>query len=102
MRMKTFLRVTAAVLGHMVLMAIVGVSAWLLLFGYHEKQAAVAEKRRELARVQQQVDRDVETNEGLQRNIQYLNTDAGVEKVARERLDLMKPGETLFRVTTPH
>lgn len=38
-----------------------------------------------------------------QREIELLRTDAEyVETIARDRLNLMKPGETIFRIELPH
>jgi len=55
------------------------------------KEAEVEQARVELARV-------VAYNEGLKSQVRFLQTQEGVEKVAREKLGLIRPNETTYIV----
>lgn len=55
------------------------------------KEAEVEKARTDLARV-------VAYNEGLKSQVRFLQTREGVEKVAREKLGLIRPNETTYIV----
>jgi cell division protein FtsB len=48
--------------------------------------------------LREQVDVERETNAELQERLQYVSSDAYVEKIARERLKMVKDGETAVMV----
>ncbi len=53
--------------------------------------------KRDLAAIQQQVDREQETVQALRREVERLKSDpAALERVAREQLGYVKPGEVTF------
>jgi cell division protein DivIC len=49
--------------------------------------------QRQVEWLRQQVAAEIDTNQGLQDTLQYVESDAYVEKAARESLGLVKPGE---------
>ena len=48
-----------------------------------------------------EVQRLREENLRLQRELNFARSDAGIEKVAREQLALIKPGDTAIQITGP-
>ena len=63
-------------------------------FQTYQLQAEERRLRQEIARLEVQ-------NRELQKQIDYLKSDAYVEKIAREQLNLIKPGETAVVVLSP-
>ena len=51
--------------------------------------------------VRVEIDELQERNEELLRQREFLRTDEYIERIAREELDLVKPGETSIVVITP-
>ncbi|MDK2784642.1 MAG: hypothetical protein PWQ41_295 [Bacillota bacterium] len=70
----------------------------VLYFVYSSsKQVQLAlELRAKLERVNKEIAATQQRTEELRREIEYLKSDAYVEKVAREELGLVKPGEIIF------
>ncbi|MDI3538268.1 MAG: hypothetical protein PWP12_638 [Bacillota bacterium] len=70
----------------------------VLYFAYSSsKQVQLAlELRAKLDRVNKEIVATQQRTEELRREIEYLKSDAYVEKVAREELGLVKPGEIIF------
>ncbi|NDD27023.1 MAG: septum formation initiator family protein [Proteobacteria bacterium] len=82
------------------LLFVVGVLVvgYSLLVTYDLKQQETALKRQEVEAARAQLDRDVEVNDRLKSQIRFLRTDAGVEKVARDALGLVRPNEQTYVV----
>ncbi len=57
--------------------------------------------QRDLKAVQAEVQQLREVNRGLSQQLELLQSDAYVEQVAREKLGLVKPGETRIVPVTP-
>lgn len=70
----------------------------VLYFAYSSsKQVQLAlELRAKLDRVNKEIAATQQRTEELRREIEYLKSDAYIEKVAREELGLVKPGEIIF------
>lgn len=71
-----------------------GVASTAKAFQTYQLQAEERKLRQEISRLEAQ-------NKELQKQIEYLKSDAYVEKVAREQLNLIKPGETAVVVLSP-
>jgi len=82
----------------LVLLAIVGAIAVLgisPLRGYIDQRAQLAELRRQAATLEHQ-------NAGLQHTIDELSDPTYLERLARECLGMVKPGETAFVIVPKH
>ena len=56
-------------------------------------------RQREVRQLEQELRRLTEENQRLQRQIQRLRTDpAAIERVAREEMKLVRPGEVIYTV----
>lgn len=55
-------------------------------YGYKEREKALAAE----------LDKEKERTDELNKELRYYESDAYVEKIAREKLGLVKPGEILF------
>lgn len=78
--------------------ALVAVVGYSLLVTYQLKQQETRQKELEVEAARADLQRDVEINEGLRHQIRTLRTEAGLEKVARERLGLVRPNESTYVV----
>lgn len=58
----------------------------------------IARIKGEIRQVQAEIDAVEQHNEALREELMYLQSDEYIEKVAREQLGLVKPGETAVRV----
>ncbi len=86
---------------HGFLLAVLVLAGLQVIAQVKAKQQEVARKRAEVERVQREIAVLQERNQQLKYNVQYLKTDDGIEKIAREKLDLVKPGEVTFQVIPP-
>lgn len=71
------------------------------LFFSAQQQLKLWEMERQRAYLQRQVEIFKEKNSLLQEQISSLNTDESIEKIAREQLGLIKPGEISYRAGLP-
>jgi cell division protein FtsB len=69
-----------------------------LYFVCQIKQRELEERQTELLRLQGEIAMAEFTNSQLKAQVAHLNTDAGAEEVAREKLGLVKHGEISFVV----
>jgi cell division protein FtsB len=82
----------------LVILALLGGAA-VLFYPVWQKQQ---DMRAEIARLEHEKARKTAMLAENRREIELLRTDpAYVETIARDRLNLMKPGETIFRVEIP-
>ena len=65
-----------------------------LLYGYADGFLRMRAIRAELERVRQEIARYEALNAELRAELEHYNSDAYIERVAREELGLVKPGET--------
>lgn len=68
-----------------------------LTWKYADLRSAVAAKEGEVAVLTQELSTAQQENQRLQDNIANMDTDAGVEQIAREKLGLAFPGEITYR-----
>ncbi|NMA55676.1 MAG: septum formation initiator family protein [Firmicutes bacterium] len=70
----------------------------LLYFGYCSwgQIRLIFGLRREIAKVKQEIDAAQQQSEQIAAEIEYLKSDSYIEKVARQELGLVKPGEIIF------
>lgn len=78
--------------------ALVAVVGYSLLVTYQLKQQETRQKELEVEIARADLQRDIEINEDLRRQIRTLRTEDGLEKVARERLGLVRPNESTYVV----
>jgi len=69
-----------------------------LLFVIVEQQEILMQKEQAIRNVQAKIEEEKRLNEELKRQKEILNTDEYVERVAREKLGMVKPGEKIFIV----
>jgi len=65
-----------------------------LLYGYVDGFVRMRAMRAELERVREEIARYEVLNDQLRAELEHYNSDAYIERVAREELGLVKPGET--------
>lgn len=70
----------------------------LIYFGYvmAGQQKLLYEKNTQLNTLQEKIKKESELNEELKQEKDMVNSDKYVEKVAREKLDMVKHGERVF------
>lgn len=61
----------------------------------------ILDSRREVAEAQARLETLQQENRGLQADVAALGTDAEIEKLAREKLGYVRPGETAYVVLDP-
>lgn len=61
----------------------------------------IAKIKSEIKRVQEEIKAVEAHNEELKQELAYLQSDEYIEKVARQELGLVRPGETAVRVASP-
>ena len=71
---------------------------YVLTIIYETKQQETWLKKLEVEAARADLQRDIAINDALKRTIAFLKSDAGVEKVARDRLGLVRPNEASFVV----
>ena len=65
---------------------------------YFQLMGEVSQQKAELGALKQRVAESKQENENLQHQKQILNSDAFIEKIAREELGMIKDGEILMKV----
>lgn len=60
------------------------------------QQNMIYSKNSEIRNIQAKIRKEQKTNDELKKQAEILNTDEFYEKVAREKLGLVKPGEKVF------
>jgi cell division protein FtsL len=77
------------------LFVIVGI---LVYFSYVviDQQKILYAKENQMTTIEKKIDEQKRLNEELQRQKKILNTDEYAEKVARDKLGMIKPGERVF------
>ncbi|HHX24559.1 MAG: FtsB family cell division protein [Tepidanaerobacteraceae bacterium] len=66
------------------------------------QQFRIADFKRQEAQLKQQMEKAMEEREDLKKEISLLHTDEYIERVARDELGLVKPGEYLYKgVSSP-
>ena len=71
-----------------------------MCYGYVDGFVKITQLRRAIQEVRREVAVLQARNEQLRAELQRLNSDAYIERVARERLGLVMPGETSYVVIT--
>jgi len=66
------------------------------LFIVVEQQRVLGLKKEAMKNIQAKIEEETKINEELKRQKEILNTDEYIEKVAREKLGMVKPGERIF------
>lgn len=61
-----------------------------------DQQKIFDAKEREKSKVQANIDKEKDTNAELKEQKEMLNSEEYYEKVAREKLNMVKPGEKVF------
>ena len=97
-RREKMLEIARLVGANVLFTAFVLVVAYLLYYAYAEKRHETDLKRQEVAEAQLDLDRTLAVNQSLKRQSEFLRTEEGVEKVAREKLGLIKPHESTYVV----
>ncbi len=79
-------------------MAVVVYAAFLglLLASYVAPLQDILEGRAEVSALEQQLQRTETENTARERLIEELNTPAGIERAARERYGMIRPGEKVY------
>lgn len=57
--------------------------------------------KQEIRQIEEEISRAEARNEALREELSYLQSDAYVERVAREELGLVRPGETAVIIASP-
>jgi cell division protein FtsB len=76
-------------------LALAAVAVYLVA-GFVGGQVQLAAKQRELAALSAQVAAQIQENRELARMMEEDNTDAYIERMAREKLGYVKPNERIF------
>lgn len=79
--------------------AIVGVSACLVLYCVYIliwQQVTISRKNNEIDELQTQIDMATEENERLQAELENIDDPETIERMAREKLGLVRPNERVF------
>ncbi|MCL2164143.1 MAG: septum formation initiator family protein [Oscillospiraceae bacterium] len=63
---------------------------------FFDQQKLLDDKRYELARVKTQIEVEQENLRDLEREKELLMTDESIERIARSKLGMVKPGERVF------
>jgi cell division protein FtsB len=79
----------------------IGVFCMIALLAYFAylavgQQKLISEKNAELKRIQAKIQDETEVNEELNKVRESINSDEYIEKVAREKLNMVKNGEKVF------
>ncbi|NLV91455.1 MAG: septum formation initiator family protein [Firmicutes bacterium] len=69
--------------------------------GFVHRHLRVKQVEAEIRRVQAEIQAVQARNQRLQELIDYMNSPEYVEKVAREKLRLVMPGETVYKIAEP-
>jgi cell division protein FtsB len=96
-KVRRMQRLRALALNLLFTLAILGVG-WTLLVTWQAHAEETRLKALEVVQMQRELSQVQAQNEALRRQVRFLNTPHGVEKVARERLGLVRPNETSYVV----
>lgn len=79
-------------------LGIILMAGFFLYFVYIliNQQAILNQCKRDLNNMEKKIEEQIELNEKLERQKEILNSDEYIEKVAREKLGLVKKGEKVF------
>jgi cell division protein DivIC len=91
---------TGLTIAHMMLLLAIPVLVYLA-FSAGRKVIEMVVLRQQAAELRQEIEQLKARNAALREQIAYLQSDAYVEKVAREDLGLVKPGDTPVAVVMP-
>ena len=71
---------------------------FLMYFVYvmYDQQKVMSAKEVEMNNIQTKIQEESKLNEDLKKQKEMLNSDEYIEKVAREKLGMVKPGEKIF------
>ena len=85
-----------------ILLVLLIIAVWLIIVSlFVPPYKKLMQSRAEVDNLQQQVDEQQTLLARRTREVNLLKTDVGyLETIARDRLDLMKEGETIFRLET--
>ncbi len=97
-RLESVLDVLRTIAINLLFTALVAVVGYSLLLTFKLKHEETLGKQREVESARAELQADIETNDALKHQIHFLKTSDGVEKVARERLGLIRPYESSFVV----
>lgn len=75
-------------------------SLWIAL-GFAARYFRIVSLQNQLVRIRREIAAMEARNEELEKQIEYLQSDEYIEKVAREKLGLVKPGETVYIMAEP-
>ena len=67
-----------------------------LIWEIFSQQQMIEEKRHDLSIVERQIEAEQQRSKVLEREKELLNSDESLEKIAREKLGMVKPGERVF------
>lgn len=73
-------------------LALIGSFGWLAI----DQASQYSDLQAEMSYIQAEIDRAVSAHELLQRQLEFIGSDAYIEQQARERLGLVKPTEIIF------
>src|SRR5207247_8678088 len=87
---------------HRILLVLLAIAIWLVIVSlFVPPYKKLTQSRAEMDNLQQQVNEQQSLLARQTREVNLLKTDATyLETIARDRLDLMKEGETIFRLET--
>ena len=66
------------------------------VFTFFDQQHLIDEKEHELLSVQNEIEIELQNLRGLERDKEMLMSDESLERIAREKLGMVKPGERVF------
>ncbi|TYP50874.1 FtsB family cell division protein [Thermosediminibacter litoriperuensis] len=71
------------------------------VYTFTVQQLKINDLRRQELELSQEMSRLVEERDRLKKEIELLNTESYIEKLARDQLGLVKPGEILYKISSP-
>jgi len=81
---------------------IVGTAFFIYMsFSYVTNFVQIWRIEQQIRRIEEEISRAEARNEELRRELAYLQSDEYIERIAREELGLVRPGETAVIIATP-
>lgn len=74
--------------------------AVFLIITLGKQQVKINEIKRKQAIVERDIQEALQQQQKLKEQIELLNTDEYIEKIAREELGLVKPGEIIYKISS--
>jgi len=74
--------------------------AVFLVITLGKQQIKINEIKRKQAIVERDIQEALQQQQKLKEQIELLNTDEYIEKIAREELGLVKPGEIIYKISS--